>query len=298
MSVLDGRPSAVGGSRRSAHLGVRVQRVLLRLLLYLVLAIGAIVVLLPIYWLIRSSLLTLSDVFKFPPILVPRTPVWDNFAIAMRTAPFLLYARNTLIIIIPAVLGTLVTASMSAFGFARFNFPLRGMWFSLVLSAIILPPAVVLIPQFLMWSALHLVNTFYPLIVPLWFGGGAFNVFLLRQFMLTIPRDMDDAARIDGAGYFRIYWQIMIPLIQPALMAVGLFQFFFLWNDFFFPLIYLNDPSTYTIAIGLGNFIGSYTTQWNIMLAAAAIVIVPPVLLFFIGQRSFVEGVALTGIKA
>lgn len=271
---------------------------LLRGLLYLVLALGAVVVLVPIYWFIRSSLMTLSDVFKFPPIIWPRKPVWENFANAMTVAPFLLYARNTLIIIIPAVLGTLLTASMSAFGFARFNFPLRGMWFSFVLGAIILPPAVVLIPQFLMWSGLHLVNTFYPLILPLWFGGGAFNVFLLRQFMLTIPRDMDDAARIDGAGYFRIYWQIMIPLVQPALMAVGLFQFFFLWNDFFFPLIYLNDPNTYTLAIGLSNFIGSYATQWNIMLAAAVIVVVPPVILFFIGQRYFVEGVTLTGIKA
>ena len=142
-----------------------------------------------------------------------------------------------------------------------------------------------------------MVNTFYPLIIPLWFGGGAFNVFLLRQFLLTIPKDFDDAARIDGAGYFRIYWQIMIPLIQPALIAVGLFQFFFLWNDFFMPLIYLNDPSTYTIAIGLSHFIGSYATQWNVLLAAAVIVIVPPTILFFVGQQYFVEGVTLTGVK-
>ncbi len=281
-----------------ARLGLRARRILLRSLLYFVLALGALVVLVPIYWFVRSSLMTLSDVFKYPPILWPRKPVWENFENAMTVAPFLLYARNTLIIIIPGLLGTLITASMSAFGFARFNFPLRSMWFAFVLSAIILPPAVVLIPQFLMWSGLHLVNTFYPLILPLWFGGGAFNVFLLRQFMLTIPRDMDDAARIDGAGYFRIYWQIMLPLIQPALIAVGLFQFFFLWNDFFFPLIYLNDPNTYTLAIGLSNFIGSYTTQWNIMLSAALIVVVPPVILFFIGQRYFVEGVTLTGIKA
>lgn len=275
-----------------------VRRVALRGLLYLVLCVGAAVVLVPIFWFIRSSFMTLVEIFKYPPMLWPGHMQWINFVEAMKVAPFLLYTQNSLTIIIPAVLGTLVTASMSAFGFARFKFPLRGMWFSLVLSAIILPPAVVLIPQFLMWSGLHLVNTFYPLILPLWFGGGAFNVFLLRQFMLTIPKDFDDAAHIDGAGYFRIYWQIMIPLIQPALIAVGLFQFFYLWNDYFLPLIYLNDPGKYTLAIGLGNFIGSYSTQWNVLLAAAVIVVIPPVILFFVGQRYFVEGVTLTGIKA
>lgn len=273
------------------------RRVALRGILYLVLILGALFVLLPVYWLVRSSLMTLNEIFTFPPLLWPLHILWENFANAMKVAPFLLYARNTLTVIVPAVLGTLLTASMSAFGLARFKFPLRNMWFSLVLAAIILPPAVVLIPQFIMWSSLGLVNTLYPLIIPLWFGGGAFNVFLLRQFMLTIPKDFDDAARIDGAGYFKIYWMIMIPLIQPALIAVTLFQTFFLWNDFFQPLIYLNNPQKFTLAIGLSDFIGSYTTQWNIMLAAAVIVVLPPAIIFFIGQRYFVEGVTLTGIK-
>jgi multiple sugar transport system permease protein len=155
----------------------------------------------------------------------------------------------------------------------------------------------VLIPQFLLWSKLHLVNTFLPLTVPVWFGGGAFYVFLLRQFFMTIPKDFDNAARLDGASYWRVYWQIMIPFIQPALLAVGLFQFLFIWNDFFQPLIYLSSKETYTLAIGLRFFIGSYATFWNNLMAASIIVIVPPVVVFLVGQRYFVEGVTLTGIK-
>jgi multiple sugar transport system permease protein len=272
-------------------------RAVSRGILYLVLTVGALLCLLPIFWLVRSSLMTLVEVFKFPPLLWATHSRWDNFAAAMSTSPFFLYFRNTLIVVIPTVLATLVTSTLSAYGFARFRFPLRGFWFAMVLGAIILPPAVVLIPQFIMWSRVHLVNTFFPLIVPFWFGGGAFNVFLLRQFFLTIPRDFDDAARIDGANYFRILSRILLPFIQPALIAVGLFQFFFQWNDFFGPLIYLNSPSTYTLALGLQHFIGSYSTQWNILMAATVIVIVPPIVVFFVGQRYFVEGVTLTGIK-
>ncbi|MGA2977012.1 MAG: carbohydrate ABC transporter permease [Spirochaetia bacterium] len=266
-------------------------------LVYFALTIGAAFCFLPVFWLVRSSVMTLGDIFKFPPILWPAHIRWQNFAEAMQASPFLQYFRNTMIVVVPNVVGSLLTASMSAYGLGRFRFPLRNFWFALVLGAIILPPAVVLIPQFLMWSKLHMVNTFFPLIIPVWFGGGAFNVFLLRQFFLTVPKDFDDAARIDGASYWRIYWQIMIPFIQPALIAVGLFQFLFAWNDFFSPLIYLSSKETYTLAVGLQFFIGSYATFWNNLMAASLIVIVLPVIVFLIGQRYFVEGVTLTGIK-
>jgi multiple sugar transport system permease protein len=272
-------------------------RVMSKALLYLVLTAGEALCFLPVFWLVRSSVMTLGDIFKFPPILWPGRIRWQNFAEAMQASPFLLYFRNTMIVVIPNVAGALLTASMSAYGLGRFRFPLRNFWFALVLGAIILPPAVVLIPQFLLWSRLHMVNTFLPLVVPVWFGGGAFNVFLLRQFFLTIPKDFDNAARIDGASYWRVYWQIMVPFIQPALLAVGLFQFLFNWNDFFTPLIYLSSKSTYTLAIGLRFFVGSYSTMWNSLMAASLIVIVPPVVVFLIGQRYFIEGVTLTGIK-
>ena len=264
---------------------------------YLLLILGAVFCFLPVFWLVRSSVMTLGDIFKFPPILWPARISWRSYVDAMQSSPFLLYFRNTMIVVIPNIVGSLLTASMSAYGLGRFRFPLRNFWFALVLGAIILPPAVVLIPQFLLWSRLHMVNTFLPLIVPVWFGGGAFNVFLLRQFFLTIPKDFDDAARMDGASYWRIYWQIMVPFVQPALLAVGLFQFLFIWNDFFQPLIYLSSKETYTLAIGLRFFIDSYATFWNNLMAASLIVIVPPVIVFLVGQRYFVEGVTLTGIK-
>jgi multiple sugar transport system permease protein len=274
-----------------------VKRAASRIVVSILLAAGAVFCLLPIFWLVRSSLMSLGDIFKFPPIIWPAHTRWQSYADALKATPFLLYFRNTMIVLVPNVLGSILTASLSAYGLARFRFPLRNFWFALVLGAIILPPVVVLIPQFLMWSSLHAVNTFLPLIVPVWFGGGAFNVFLLRQFFLTIPKDYDDAARMDGASYFRIYRQIMLRFIQPALIAVGLFQFLFAWNDFFNPLIYLSSQSTYTLAIGLRFYIGSYATLWNNLMAASVIVIVPPVIVFFVGQRYFVEGVTLTGVK-
>jgi len=268
-----------------------------RALVYLLLTVGAAFCFLPVFWLVRSSTMTLGEIFKFPPIPWPAHIRWQNFTQAMQASPFLLYFRNTMIVVVPNVVGSLLTASMSAYGLGRFRFPLRNLWFSLVLGAIILPPAVVLIPQFLLWSSMHLVNTYLPLTIPVWFGGGAFNVFLLRQFFLTIPKDFDNAARIDGASYWRVYWQIMIPFIQPALLAVGLFTFLYNWNDFFNPLIYLSAKTTYTLAVGLQFFLGSYATFWNNLMAASLIVIVPPVIVFLVGQRYFVEGVTLTGIK-
>ncbi len=268
-----------------------------RAAVYVVLTVGAAFCFLPVFWLVRSSTMTLGEIFKFPPLLWPAHIRWQNFSEAMQASPFLLYFRNTMIVVVPNVAGALLTASMSAYGLGRFRFPLRNFWFALVLGAIILPPAVVLIPQFLLWSSLHLVNTYLPLTIPVWFGGGAFNVFLLRQFFLTIPKDFDNAARIDGASYWRVYWQIMIPFIQPALLAVGLFTFLYNWNDFFNPLIYLSAKTTYTLAVGLQFFLGSYATFWNNLMAASLIVVVPPVIVFLVGQRYFVEGVTLTGIK-
>jgi multiple sugar transport system permease protein len=266
-------------------------------ILYAVLVIGAAICFLPVFWLVRSSVMTLGEIFRYPPILWPAHIKWQNFSDAIAKTPFPLYFRNTMIVLVPTVLGSILTASMSAYGLARFRFPLRDFWFALVLGAIVLPPVVVLIPQFILWSKLHLANSFYPLIVPVFFGGGAFNVFLLRQFFLTIPKDLDEAALIDGASYSLIYWKVMMPLIKPALIAVGLFQFLFAWNDFFNPLIYLSSQSTYTLAIGLRFFIGTYATQWNSLMAASLIVIVPPVLVFLVGQKYFIEGVTLTGLK-
>ncbi|HUX36915.1 MAG TPA: carbohydrate ABC transporter permease [Rectinemataceae bacterium] len=276
---------------------MRPKRFFSQAFVYLLLILGAFVMFLPVFWLLRSSLMTLGDIFKYPPILWPAKLRWKNYADAMNVVPFVQYFFNTMIVMVPNVLGTVITASLSAYGLSRFKFRSRNFWFSLVVAAIVLPPTVVLIPQFLIWSRLGLIDTFWPLIVPSWFGGGAFNVFLLRQFFLTIPREYDDAAQIDGASYWKIFWRIMFPLIQPALIVVGLFTFLFVWNDFFGPLIYLSSQAKYTLAIGLRFFVGSYATQWNSLMAASCLVILPPVLLFLVGQRFFVEGVTMTGVK-
>jgi multiple sugar transport system permease protein len=264
---------------------------------YSLLAVGSLAMLLPVFWMIRSSLMTLADIFQFPPILWPAEMRWKNYDKALSIVPFVQYFWNTMIVLVPNVVGGTLTAALSAYGLARFRFRSRNFWFALVVAAIVLPPTVVLIPQFLFWSKLGLVDTYWPLIIPAWFGGGAFNVFLLRQFFLTIPKEYDDAAQIDGAGAWRIFWQIMLPLVKPALIVVALFTFLFVWNDFFGPLIYLSSQASYTLAIGLRFFVGSYATQWNSLMAAAALVVIPPVLVFLFGQKFFVEGVAMTGVK-
>jgi multiple sugar transport system permease protein len=261
------------------------------------LVLGAVVMFLPLFWLIRSAFMSTGEIFIFPPLLWSRQSHWDNFLIAWTTASFPLYFLNTLRILVPVMVGTLVTSSMSAYGFARLRFPLKRFWFALILSSLMLPYAVYLIPTFILWSRIGAVNTFYPLIVPVWFGGGAFNVFLLRQFFLTIPKDFDDAARIDGAGYFTTYVRIMLPLIQPALIAVGLFTFMAVWNDFLNPLIYLNVQSKYTLALGLLQFQGTYSSNWPALMAASAMLVIIPIVVFAIGQKYFIQGIALTGVK-
>jgi multiple sugar transport system permease protein len=193
-------------------------------------------------------------------------------------------------------LGTLITASMMAFAFARLRFPGRGFLFGLVLSTIMLPGIVTLIPTFIVFRYLGWINTLLPLIVPSWFGGGAFNIFLIRQFFMTLPYDLDEAARIDGASNFRIYWNILLPLSKPVLATVAIFSFIYHWNDFFHPLIYLQDTSKWTMAIGLQGFKDLYSTSWNLMMAASTAMITPLLVLFFLAQHYFVSGIHLTGI--
>ena len=215
----------------------------------IVLISGALVASVPLFWLVRSSLMTLGEIYIFPPLLWPEQMNWSNYSSAVTVVNFPLYFRNTMTIMIPVMIGTLLTSSMCGYGFARLRFPLKRFWFTLILSSLMLPYAVSMLPTFLFWARLGAVNTFWPLTVPVWFGGGAFNIFLLRQFFLTIPRELEDAAIIDGAGYFQIYSRIMLPLIKPALIVVGLFTFLNVWNDFLNPLIYLNEEKKYTLAL-------------------------------------------------
>ncbi|MFG1732971.1 carbohydrate ABC transporter permease [Paenibacillus sp. AK002] len=267
-------------------------------LIYLVLAAGGIFSLLPLVWLVRSSLMNMGQIFELPPVWIPNPVQFSNYSEALTILPFGRYFVNTAIIVVFSVLGVIVTSSISAYSFARMNWRGRNLVFSLLLSSMMLPYAVTLIPTFIGWSKVGLTNSFIPLIAPAWFGGGAFNIFLLRQFYLSIPRDLDEAAYVDGAGHFKIFRSIILPLTKPALIVVGLFSFLAAWNDFLGPLVYLNDETKYTLALGLQQFKGMYSAEWHLMMAAATVVLLPAIIVFFIGQRYFIEGITLTGIKA
>ncbi|PJN54401.1 L-arabinose transport system permease protein AraQ [Paenibacillus sp. GM2FR] len=267
-------------------------------LIYLVLAAGGIFSLLPLVWLVRSSLMNMGQIFELPPVWIPNPVQFSNYSEALTILPFGRYFVNTAIIVVFSVLGVIVTSSISAYSFARMNWRGRNLVFSLLLSSMMLPYAVTLIPTFIGWSKVGLTNSFIPLIAPAWFGGGAFNIFLLRQFYLSIPRDLDEAAYVDGAGHWRIFRSIILPLTKPALIVVGLFSFLAAWNDFLGPLVYLNDETKYTLALGLQQFKGMYSAEWHLMMAAATVVLLPAIIVFFIGQRYFIEGITLTGIKA
>ncbi len=263
---------------------------------YLVLTVVGLVLALPFLFLLSTSLKLEGTEFTFPPQWLPSPVVWGNYPSALQTVPYLAYARNTVVITVAATLGALVTASMSAFAFARIRFPGRNFLFLLLISTLMLPDAVTLVPKYILFSKLHWINTYLPLTVPVWFGGGAFNVFLLRQFFMTIPYDLDEAARMDGGGNWRIYWSVLLPLSKPALTAVAIFSVIYNWNDFLNPLIYLNQQQYFTLALGLQFFQSEYGTQWTLMMAASVMMIAPIILLFFLAQRVFIEGIQLTGI--
>lgn len=266
-------------------------------LLYGLALLGSLVMLLPLAWLVRSSVMDLNQIFLFPPEWLPDPWRWSNYPQAFTTIPFLIYLRNTLVILVSVEAGTLLTGSLAAYGFARLRWPGRDLCFGVLMTTLMLPYAVTLIPTFLLWSRLGFVDTFIPLTVPAWFGGPVFYIFLLRQFFRTIPRELDEAAIIDGANPLQVLWHIIVPLSRPALITVGIFSALDTWNDFLNPLIYLNDSRKFTLALGLNEFTGLYSSEWHLLMAAATMMVMPVLVLFFVAQRHFIEGVALTGLK-
>ncbi|MBI2940336.1 MAG: carbohydrate ABC transporter permease [Chloroflexi bacterium] len=250
----------------------------------------------PFAWMVSTALKETGREFTFPPEFLPNPVVWRNYPEALTLMPFPLFLGNTLTIAITAMAGVLLTSSMVAFGFARLHFPGRSFLFGLLLSTMMLPGIVTLIPQFILFKTLGWYDTFLPLIVPYWFGGGAVNVFLIRQFFMTIPLELDEAARIDGASNLTIYWRIMLPLSGPVLATVGVLGFLYMWNDFLHPLIYITSMEKRTLALGIVGFKGLYSTMWNLMMAASSVMVIPVIILFFAAQRYFVRGVVLTGL--
>jgi multiple sugar transport system permease protein len=267
-------------------------------ILHTILILGAFIYLLPLYWLIRSSFMDLAQIFKLPPQWIPNPLYYKNYPEALTILPFGRYFINTTRIMVINVTGALITSSFCAFGFARIKFKGKNILFGCVISTMMLPYAVTLIPTFIGWRTLGAYGTILPLTVPVWFGGGAFNIFLLRQFFLTIPVDLDEATIMDGGSYFRIWWQVIVPLSTPAMVVIGLFTFLNNWNDFMGPLIYLDAEKKYTLALGLQLFKGLYNAQWHLMMAAATVVLIPAITVFLIGQKYFIQGITMTGLKA
>jgi multiple sugar transport system permease protein len=265
--------------------------------IYTALTVLTIIFCVPFIWLVLTSLKPADEIFSSN--WIPSTWEWGNYQDVFDAAPVWHWMWNTFLVTFLAVVAVLLSSSLVAYGFARIRFKGRNQLFALVMGTYLLPGAVTLIPTFLIWNELGAVNTFWPL----WAGnlfGSAFYIFMLRQFLLTIPQDLVDSARIDGAGFLRIYWNIMLPLIKPALVAVAIFEANAKWDDFMTPLIYLNSPDNYTLALGLGSLKESFKelgTQWSLLMAASVIFTIPMMVLFFMFQRYFMEGVTHTGIK-
>ncbi|HJC56771.1 MAG TPA: carbohydrate ABC transporter permease [Candidatus Eisenbergiella intestinipullorum] len=266
---------------------------------YLGVILLATVCTIPLYWMVRSSFMKNTEIYSMRPFIFwPKEMLWDNYIKAWNSADFPRYTLNTVIIVISCMAGTVLTASMAAYAFSRIKWKGKKLCFALILSTMMLPSSVTLIPQFLIWRNFDLVDTLWPLILPSFFGGGAFNIFLLRQFFLGIPTELDDAAKIDGARSMQIFFRIILPLSKSAVVVVALFTFLNCWNDFFGPIIYLNSKENFTIAIGLLQFRGDYGTKWNLLMAASTLAVAPCILVYLFGQKYLVEGIALTGMKA
>jgi multiple sugar transport system permease protein len=263
---------------------------------YLLAVGGAILFLLPLFWMISSSLKANYQVLEFPPRWLPNPVYWANYPEALTYVPFGRYALNTLGIAVLTIVGHVLSCTLVAYGFARLEAPGKKALFALLLATMMLPYPVTMIPIYVGFDALGWINTILPLVVPAFFGS-PFYIFLLRQFLMTVPRDLEDAAQIDGANTLQIIWHVLLPIVRPAIATVAVFTFQAAWTDFLPPLIYLHDQSKYTISLGLSFFRSSYDVRWSYLMAASFVTMLPVVAVFFVAQKSFIEGITLTGIK-
>jgi|WetSurMetagenome_2_1015567.scaffolds.fasta_scaffold101211_2 multiple sugar transport system permease protein len=268
------------------------------IILYIIILAGGVVLVFPFLWMVTSGLKDTKHIFQFPPSLIPNPAHWENFYDGWtKYVDFNLYLKNTMIIVTNNVVGNLFSCVLAAYGFARLRARGKNFWFLMILGTMMIPMWVTLIPQYVLFSKLHWTNSFLPLTIPAWFGW-PFFIFLLRQFFMTIPKDLDDAARIDGCNTWQILWHVVLPLSGPALATVAVFAFIGNWNNFLAPLIYLRDTDKYTLAIGLQRFQGVQgNMMYNYMMAVSTLVVLPIILIFFLAQRLFVQGIVMTGIK-
>ncbi len=271
------------------------------ILLYVLMVGLGIVFMFPFFWTVSSSLKQVKELMTFPPTWLPETAQWQNYTYVLQKVPFMRWTWNSIYVVGLSTAGTVLSASIVAYSFARFRYRGRDIVFLITLGTMMLPAQVTLIPQFVLFHKLGWVETLRPLWVPHWFGGGAFFIFLFRQFFMSLPRELDEAALIDGASYPRIFWNIILPLSGPVMATVAVLSFIAGWNDFVNPLIYVHTPDKYTLAVGLNYFrqlpdAAGAPTQ-HLLMAASVMVILPVLIIFFMAQRYFVQGIVLSGIK-
>lgn len=294
-------------SSQPARPALRPARLLSSLVTYASLAFGAALVSLPFFWLLRTSLMVEGDQYIWPPIIWPNPVIWSNY-VDIFTIPYIpmaLFFRNSVILVLFAVIGEIISTSLVSFAFGRLHWWGRDLLFAVLVATLFLPAQMTIIPLFLIWREVGWLNTLLPLIVPSWFGH-AFYIFLMRQFIMTIPFELDDAARIDGCGTFRIYWNIVVPLSKPALATIAIFSFQSKWNQFFEPLIYINDQQSMPLAVGVRMFRSalmmpgggtSSNVSWSHLLAATVVMVIPIIVVFFLAQRVFIQGIVVSGVK-
>jgi multiple sugar transport system permease protein len=271
----------------------------------IILIAAAVLFIIPFYWMVVSALKSNQELTKFPPTLIPGAWLWSNFVDAVNYIPFGLYAFNSFVITVGVTIGAVLSNTVVAYGFSRIQWPGRNVMFYICIATLFLPYPVILValfdifgrlPSFGLQGAHSWVDTFLPLIVPAFFGN-PFYIFLMRQFMLGIPRELSDAARVDGATEIQTFWKVILPLAKPAVVVVAIFAAVAAWNDFLLPLLYLQDSSKYPLAVGLAFFTSEHDVAYNLLMAAATLVVLPIVVIFVFAQRFFVEGITVGGVK-
>lgn len=267
-----------------------------KILAYILLTIGALTMIIPFLWMISTALKEPGQIFCMPPQWIPRPIVWSNFNRAWAALPFDFFTINSFRISIFATIGTLISCSWAAYTFARLSFPGKDVLFAIILATMMIPGQITMIPVFIIMKTLGWYDTHLPLWVPHFFGS-AFGTFLLRQFFISLPAELDDAAKIDGCNPFQIYWKIFLPLSKPALATLGVLTFLSSWNNLLGPVIYLRTIEKFTLMIGLSFFQGQYVTDFSLLMSGTLISLLPIIFLYIVAQKYFVQGIALTGIK-
>ena len=269
--------------------------VLRRVLLYIVLILIAVIMVVPFLWMLSTSLKTQYDAVKIPPVWIPDPPQWENYVRLFTEQPMFQFMLNTIKIVFFVVLGQLFFSSLAAYSFARISFKGRNVVFFLYIATLMVPGQVTMIPTYLMFAKAGLTDNHLALILPAFFS--AFGVFLLRQFFMSLPRELEEAAEIDGCNPIMTYWRIMLPLVVPAMLTLGVFTLMNTWNDYMGPLIYLSSPEKYTMTLGIAYFKGVYTTQWNLVMAGSIVSVMPILIAYLCAQKYFIEGIAFSGVK-